>query len=36
LKQWCYGAALVAIVVAQPSGFWPWLARVLRLVPEAR
>jgi branched-chain amino acid transport system permease protein len=36
LKQWCYGAALVAIVVAQPAGLWPWLARRLRLVPEMR
>ena len=36
LKQWCYGAALVAIVLAQPSGLWPWLARRLRLGQETR
>ncbi len=25
LKQWLYGAALVAIVMMQPAGVWPWL-----------
>jgi branched-chain amino acid transport system permease protein len=25
LKQWCYGAALLAIVALQPAGLWPWL-----------
>ena len=25
MKQWLYGAALVAIVVLQPAGVWPWL-----------
>ncbi|HZB93192.1 MAG TPA: branched-chain amino acid ABC transporter permease [Stellaceae bacterium] len=34
LKQWLYGAALLAIVALQPAGIWPWLRRVLRL--EAR
>jgi branched-chain amino acid transport system permease protein len=27
-----YGLALMAIIVVRPSGVWPWLARVLRLV----
>jgi branched-chain amino acid transport system permease protein len=31
LKQWCYGGALVLIVLVQPSGLWPWLKRALRL-----
>ena len=31
LKQWIYGAALLAIVALQPSGIWPWLRRLLRL-----
>jgi branched-chain amino acid transport system permease protein len=31
LKQWFYGAALVAIVLLQPAGVWPWLARRLGL-----
>ena len=25
LKQWCYGAALLAMVALQPAGLWPWL-----------
>jgi branched-chain amino acid transport system permease protein len=25
LKQWCYGATLLAIVALQPAGLWPWL-----------
>jgi branched-chain amino acid transport system permease protein len=36
LKQWCYGAALVTIVMAQPAGLWPWLARRLRLGEATR
>ena len=36
LKQWFYGAALVAIVLLQPAGLWPWLARRLRLVEDRR
>lgn len=31
LKQWFYGAALLAIVALQPSGLWPWLKRVAGL-----
>jgi branched-chain amino acid transport system permease protein len=31
LKQWFYGAALMLIVLVQPSGLWPWLKRLLRL-----
>jgi branched-chain amino acid transport system permease protein len=31
LKQWCYGAALLAIVALQPAGLWPWLRAALRL-----
>jgi branched-chain amino acid transport system permease protein len=31
LKQWLYGAALLAIVALQPAGLWPWLRRVTRL-----
>jgi branched-chain amino acid transport system permease protein len=31
LKQWLYGAALLAIVALQPAGLWPWLRRVARL-----
>jgi len=31
LKQFAYGAALLAIVVFQPSGVWPWLKRLMRL-----
>lgn len=34
LKQLFYGAALVAIIVYQPDGVWPWLARKLRLVAD--
>jgi branched-chain amino acid transport system permease protein len=36
LKQWLYGASLVAIVLLQPSGIWPWLARRLHLVEDRR
>ena len=25
IKQWCYGAVLLAIVVLRPGGLWPWL-----------
>ena len=32
LKQWTYGAVLLAIVVLQPGGIWPWLADRLKLV----
>ena len=32
IKQWCYGAVLLAIVVLQPGGIWPWLADRLGLV----
>jgi branched-chain amino acid transport system permease protein len=31
IKQWSYGAVLLAIVVLRPGGIWPWLARRLRL-----
>lgn len=31
LKQWFYGAALLAIVALQPSGLWPWLRSRLDL-----
>ena len=31
LKQFVYGAALLAIVVFQPAGLWPWLKRLVRL-----
>jgi branched-chain amino acid transport system permease protein len=34
IKQWCYGAVLLAIVVLQPGGIWPWLAE--RLGPAIR
>ena len=36
LKQWFYGAALVIIVLLQPSGLWPWIRRSLRLGEDAR
>jgi branched-chain amino acid transport system permease protein len=36
LKQWCYGAALLAIVALQPSGLWPWLRARLALLPVLR
>lgn len=32
IKQWSYGAVLLAIVVLQPGGVWPWLAARLGLV----
>ncbi|HKX08197.1 MAG TPA: branched-chain amino acid ABC transporter permease [Stellaceae bacterium] len=32
LKQWTYGAVLLAIVVLRPGGIWPWLAERLKLV----
>ena len=32
IKQWSYGAVLLAIVVLQPGGIWPWLAERLKLV----
>ena len=31
LKQWLYGAALLAIVALQPAGIWPWLRRIIGL-----
>ena len=31
LKQWFYGAALLAIVTLKPSGLWPWMRDTLRL-----
>ncbi len=36
LKQWLYGAALLAIVALQPAGLWPWLRRLLRLEERRR
>ncbi|MGO8919530.1 MAG: branched-chain amino acid ABC transporter permease [Stellaceae bacterium] len=36
LKQWIYGAALLAIVALQPAGLWPWLRRVLGLEERRR
>lgn len=36
LKQWCYGAALLAIVALQPAGLWPWLERRLGLAAARR
>jgi len=36
LKQWCYGAVLLAIVVLRPGGIWPWLAERLGLARERR
>jgi branched-chain amino acid transport system permease protein len=32
LKQWTYGAVLLAIVVLRPGGIWPWLAGRLGLM----
>src|SRR5262249_36361117 len=32
LKQWSYGAVLLAIVVLQPGGIWPWLVKRLAFV----
>ena len=34
IKQWCYGAMLLAIVVLRPGGIWPWLAERLGLARE--
>ena len=31
IKQWSYGAVLLAIVVLQPGGIWPWFCRWLGL-----
>jgi branched-chain amino acid transport system permease protein len=31
LKQWFYGAALLAIVTLKPSGLWPWMRDALKL-----
>ncbi|MFI5014364.1 MAG: branched-chain amino acid ABC transporter permease [Hyphomicrobiales bacterium] len=31
LKQWFYGAALLAIVALKPSGLWPWIRDALAL-----
>jgi branched-chain amino acid transport system permease protein len=36
LKQWCYGAVLLAIVVLRPGGIWPWIAERLGLARERR
>ena len=36
LKQWLYGGALVAIVLLQPAGVWPWLSDRLGLGAERR
>lgn len=36
LKQWFYGAALLAIVALQPAGLWPWLRRRLGLEETRR
>jgi branched-chain amino acid transport system permease protein len=36
IKQWSYGAILLAIVVLQPGGIWPWLAERLKLVARDR
>jgi branched-chain amino acid transport system permease protein len=36
LKQWCYGAALLAIVALQPAGLWPWVERRLGLASVRR
>ncbi len=36
MKQWFYGATLVAIVLLQPAGIWPWLRRRLRLGEDER
>jgi branched-chain amino acid transport system permease protein len=36
LKQWLYGAALVAIVLLQPAGVWPWLRDKLGLGDDRR
>jgi branched-chain amino acid transport system permease protein len=32
IKQWSYGAVLLAIVVLRPGGIWPWLAERLGFV----
>lgn len=32
LKQWTYGAVLLAIVVLQPGGIWPWFTERLKSV----
>jgi len=36
LKQWCYGAVLLAIVVLRPGGIWPWLAERIGIAREPR
>jgi branched-chain amino acid transport system permease protein len=36
IKQWSYGAVLLAIVVLRPGGIWPWLAERLKLVTRDR
>jgi branched-chain amino acid transport system permease protein len=36
LKQWIYGAALLAIVALQPAGLWPWLRRRVGLEERRR
>jgi branched-chain amino acid transport system permease protein len=36
VKQWSYGAVLLAIVVLQPGGIWPWLVKRLGLLTRDR
>jgi len=36
IKQWSYGAILLAIVVLRPGGIWPWLVERLNLVTRDR
>jgi branched-chain amino acid transport system permease protein len=36
LKQWFYGAALLAIVTLKPSGLWPFIRDALRLDGSGR
>ncbi len=36
LKQWIYGATLLAIVMLRPEGLWPWLKASLHLDEDRR
>ncbi len=36
LKQWFYGAVLLAIVALQPAGLWPWLRSLIGLEETRR
>jgi branched-chain amino acid transport system permease protein len=36
LKQWLFGAALLAVVALQPAGLWPWLRSRLGLGQDRR